>query len=242
MNLRGALVVAQVALSLALLISTGLFLRSLSYADKSISGSNRIMCWRFHSIWRFKVMTKPKAGDFTGRIVERVERLPGRAVGVHVTNILPLGLWRAPFACGSLKAGRFRRTKGHSGSFTVGPRYFETIGTPLIRGRDFTAQDTLNSKQVAVVSEVTPADCGPRSNDFGKTLRAQSGDDERFPVKSIGVAVTLKITSLIPSERAGRLRIPPVRPAPIAAASVVVRTSAIGNEINRRAARVAALD
>ena len=117
-----------------------------------------------------------------------------------------------------------------AGSFTVGPRYFETIGTPLIRGRDFTAQDTLNSKQVAIVSEKLARRLWPEIKDFGEALgrKLRIGDPDTISCEVIGVARDSKNNIFNPIDREPEPTIyRPFAQGYSAAASVVVRTSAI---------------
>ena len=57
-----------------------------------------------------------------------------------------------------------------AGDVSVGSQYFETIGTPLLRGRDFTAQDTIKSPQVAIVSEKLARSLWPEIKEPGEAL------------------------------------------------------------------------
>ena len=98
LNLRGALVVAQIALSLALLISTGLFLRSLSYVRQIDLGFKPDNVLEVSFNLALQGYDEAKGREFYRQIVERLERLPG-AQSACVTNILPLGCGAAPFAC-----------------------------------------------------------------------------------------------------------------------------------------------
>src|SRR5205085_5506264 len=54
----------------------------------------------------------------------------------------------------------------------VGPGYFSTMGIPLVRGRDFTAEDSLNTTMTVVVSEKTAKHYWPNDDPVGKRLKA----------------------------------------------------------------------
>src|SRR5262245_4373424 len=189
LNLRGALVVAQVALSVALLISTGLFLRSLRYAQQIDLGfkPDNVLEASFNPA--LQGYDEAKGKEFYRQIVERLERLPG-AQSACVTNMLPLGF----VALGAPVTPEGREIPPNErpfpSSFSVGPRYFETIGTPLIRGRDFTAQDTINSTKVTIVSEKLARRLWPEIKDPGDALgkRVRVGDPNAISCGVIGVA------------------------------------------------------
>ncbi|HKQ74107.1 MAG TPA: ABC transporter permease [Blastocatellia bacterium] len=189
LNLRGALVVMQVALSLALLISTGLFLRSLRYAQLIDLGFNPENVVEVSFDLRLQGYIEAKGREFYRRIVERLEGLPG-AQTACVTNQLPLGF----MALGSSVVPEGRdippNERPYANSFSVGSRYFETIGTPLLRGRDFNAQDTINSTRVAIVSEKLARRLWPEIKDPGEALgkRLRAGAPEPITHEVIGVA------------------------------------------------------
>jgi len=189
LNLRSALVIAQVALSLALLISTGLFLRSLQYARQIDLGFKPDNVLEVSFDLRLQGYNEAKGREFYRQIVERLERLPG-AQSACVTNILPLGF----MALGARVVPEGREIppneRPFAGNFAVGPRYFETIGTPLLRGRDFSAQDTINSPQVAIVSEKLARRLWPEVKDPGEALgkRLRAGATDPISCEVIGVA------------------------------------------------------
>jgi putative ABC transport system permease protein len=225
LNLRGALVVAQIALSLALLISTGLFLRSLSYTRQIDLGFKPDNVLEVSFNLALQGYDEAKGREFYRQIVERLERLPG-AQSACVTNILPLGF----VALGASVVPEGREIPPNErlfvGNFAVGPRYFETIGTPLIRGRDFTAQDVINSLKVAIVSEKLARRLWPEIKDpgeaLGRTLRV--GDSDAISCDVIGVTRDSKnnIFNSIDSEAAPTIY-RPFAQSYSAAASVVVR-------------------
>jgi predicted permease len=189
LNFRSALVVTQIALSLALLISTGLFLRSLSYAQQVDLGFKPENVLEATFNLRLQGYTEARGREFYQQIVERLERLPG-AQSACVTNQLPLGF----VALGSSVVPEGREIppneRPFASSFAVGSRYSETIGTPLLRGRDFNAQDTINSTKVAIVSEKLARRLWPEIKDLGEALgkRLRAGAPDPITCEVIGVA------------------------------------------------------
>jgi macrolide transport system ATP-binding/permease protein len=189
LNLRGALVVTQVALSLALLISMGLFLRSLRYTQLIDLGFKPDNVLEASFNLELQGYSEARGREFYRQIIERLERLPG-AQSACVTNILPLG--HMALSSPVVPEGRQipQNERLYAGNFTVGPRYFETISTPLIRGRDITAQDSINSPPVAIVSEKLARALWPELKDPGEALgrRVRVGASDPISCDVIGVA------------------------------------------------------
>jgi predicted permease len=189
LNLRSALVITQVALSLALLISTGLFLRTMRYAQQIDLGFKPDQVLQASFNLRLQGYNEAQGREFYERIVERLERLPG----VHtasVTNLLPLGfIWLStPVVPEDREVSPDERI--FAGDVSAGSQYFETIGTPLLRGRDFNAQDTINSPRVAIVSENLARRLWPEIKDAGEALgkRLRTGRSNPISCEVIGIA------------------------------------------------------
>jgi macrolide transport system ATP-binding/permease protein len=189
LNLRSALVITQVALSLALLISTGLFLRTLRYARQIDLGFKPDQVLEVSFNLRLQGYDEAKGREFYRRMVERLERLPGVQTA-SVANLLPLGfMWLStPVVPEDRDVPPNERVV--AGSVSVGSQYFETIGTPLLRGRDFTAQDTNKSPQVAIVSEKLARRLWPEIKEPGEALgkRLRVGRSDLISCEVIGVA------------------------------------------------------
>ncbi len=189
LNLRNALVVAQVALSLALLISTGLFVRTLRYAQQIDLGfkPDQVLAVSFNL--RLQGYDEAKGREFYRQILERLERLPGVET-VSVSNLLPLGFMWLPTPVAPENREVPPDERVFAGDFSVGSKYFETIGTPLLHGRDFTAQDTIKSSPVAIVSEKLAYNLWPEIKDPGEALgkRLRVGRSNPISCEVIGVA------------------------------------------------------
>ncbi len=158
-TVRNLLVIAQVALSLVLLIGGGLFLRSLwriqgSHpgfdAEKVLTASLNINLLRY---------TRRQGREFYRQVVERMQSLPD-VESVSLARIVPIsGGGRMPgFVIeGQEEINRPRNTGEENlqrvNSNTVSAKYFQTMGISLFRGRDFTAQDDENTPAVVIVNE-----------------------------------------------------------------------------------------
>jgi predicted permease len=149
-RLRRALVVVQVALSLALLIGAGLFVRSLQRVNAIHSGVDvdhalivRVDLQRAH-------YTPELRREFYETAVSRLANLPGvqRAAIIQLEPFhggTPVAFWAKP------GESTMQPTPGILA--VAGPGYFESAGTRLLRGRTFEATDRRGGEPVAVVNE-----------------------------------------------------------------------------------------
>jgi predicted permease len=160
---RAALVVAQVAMSIVLLVLGGLFLRSFWRAqglapgfevDALATANLRIELLRY---------SRPRAQQFYRDVLERVEALPG-VRSASLARVVPLtgagriarlqtkdGVAPASPGVGASRDGADRLPIVQVN--VVGLRYFETMGIPLAAGREFSARDAEGMPPVVVVNE-----------------------------------------------------------------------------------------
>src|SRR5437667_8780707 len=152
-RLRGALVVSEIALTLAVLVGAGLLIRSfwrLQQVDSGFDARNVLMM-------QISVKAGPGGGariaDFFEQLLQKVRSLPG-VKSVAVSDGLPIlrdANW-SPFNI----EGRPPPEPGNQTwaiRYTVSPEYFQTLGIQSLKGRGFTVQDTLNSPPVAIIDE-----------------------------------------------------------------------------------------
>ncbi|MFN8570791.1 MAG: ABC transporter permease [Gemmatimonadaceae bacterium] len=146
------LVVAQMALSLVLLVSASLFLRNLRAAttvDKGFDSSNLLLASVNPALQGYD---RPRTEQFYRQLIERVKSIPNvKAVGL--VDQVPLGL-------GS--SDTYVDIPGYTAApnepmsvlyATVAPGYFEAMGIPLLRGRDFSVQDDSTAPRGLIVNE-----------------------------------------------------------------------------------------
>ena len=192
LGLRGLFVVAQVALSLVLLASAGLFIRSLRNAVNFDPGfdADRLLLATLEI--RGRQLSKEEGAQLYEQLRERVAALPGVG-GVTYTRVVPLG------------GGGQRRNifiEGYQprpnedtelNTNVIGPDYFRTMGIPLVEGRDFGPRDTEKSPGVVVVNEELARRYFPGQSPVGKRLRTSSEGPYR---EIVGVARTVKYRDL----------------------------------------------
>src|SRR5262249_13733463 len=158
--LREALVVAEFALTLVLLVGAGLFLRSflrLQQVDPGFT-SERVLSFRF-DLPEQKYITENSRTNFYLELVEKLRSLPGvQSVGVASRIPLdPTDKFPSPFTIEGrppLSPGELQMAE----LSVVDPDYFQTVGIPLIRGRSFNETDDRSHLRDKSVS----ADAGTR--------------------------------------------------------------------------------
>jgi putative ABC transport system permease protein len=154
-RLRGALVVAQIAVALALLVGAGLISRSLLNLRQIDPGFDQRNVLTFQlQLHGRKYPEVEKTRDYFQQLLERIQAQPGViAAGAVLMRPLeaPVG-WYARYATdGQSVDDMMRNTILNCVSVT--PNYLRAIGTPLKAGRDFTEQDDGGAPQVAIISE-----------------------------------------------------------------------------------------
>ncbi|HVP58948.1 MAG TPA: ABC transporter permease [Myxococcaceae bacterium] len=154
---RSALVVVQVAISAALLIGAGLFLRSLhtlSQVDPGVDVQHVQSARVGLDFTRYGTTDQSKTYALVDRLVERLSSTPG-TVSVGVGNAVPLA-GSTPFSAAYIVEGQAtddRQPPALATFNSATPDYFRTLGIPLVRGRVFTSTDRDPKNPVVVVNQ-----------------------------------------------------------------------------------------
>lgn len=186
------LVVAQVALSVVALVAGGLFVRSLQRANEIDPG--------FDVDHLAIVAVNPGQGGYDTARTEQFYRT------VHDRIATVAGVQSTTWATQAPLTGGFFRTiirEGEDAESKAGrnlalvtvssPGYFQTLGIPLGRGRDFTDADREGSVRVAIVNQTLADRLWPNEDAIGKRFRFYT---DSFFHQVVGVAKTVKYTTL----------------------------------------------
>ncbi|MEO8024999.1 MAG: ABC transporter permease [Bryobacteraceae bacterium] len=169
--LRNSLVVAQVALSMVLLISAGLFLKSMSHAASANPGFDP------RNVLVAGIDLRPNGYDevrgvaLLRQMIDTLSALPGVTSVSSVKN-MPLGLGgtsSSSFAPEGYVPARNEEVVADTN--VVGPDYFRTINTPILNGRDFSPADTAETQHVIVVNEALSRRYFPKGGALGRSVR-----------------------------------------------------------------------
>jgi putative ABC transport system permease protein len=187
-GLRNGLVVVQVALSLALLASAGLFLRSLQNASSIDLGMNP------HNILLMTVdpklhgYSREKTQQFLDTLRQRVQSLPG-ARSVSFVDSLPLSIGGTSFTF-SAPSGKGGSPKdANADVYNIGTEFFDTLGIPLERGRDFNRQ--ADDEHVAIINQTMASNLFGKDDPLGRQVTA-----DKVAYTIIGVARNSKSRTL----------------------------------------------
>ncbi|MEK6281434.1 MAG: ABC transporter permease [Acidobacteriota bacterium] len=191
-GLRNILVTAQIAMSVLLLIGAGLFLRSLQSAVKFDPGFETQHLLLASLGTGGTKMNRAQQQGFYQQLVERIGSQPG-VRAVSLTTVVPLsgGGQRRNVLIEGYQPRPNEDTELNTN--VVGLNYFDTIGIPVVQGRDFGAQDRAGSPGVVVVNEELAQRYFPGQNAVGKRLRT---DSEGPHLEIIGVVRTAKYRNL----------------------------------------------
>jgi predicted permease len=186
-DVRQALVVSQIALSLISLVAAGLFLRSLGDSQRIETGFER----RGVLVMTFNLGREgytPERGQvFYQQVAERVAGLPGvRHTAVAQNPPLAGGFSRSVFPEGADTTTRDRILVQVN---PVSPGYFDTMGIPIVRGRDLTTADATGAPLVVIVNQTMAERFWPGQDAIGRRFKF-FGDDQFTTV--VGVARNAK--------------------------------------------------
>ncbi|HXI27593.1 MAG TPA: ABC transporter permease, partial [Vicinamibacterales bacterium] len=190
---RQALVVAQIAISLLLLVVAGLFVQTLSKLQSVSLGFNRDHVLLFD-------VNAPQAGYPVARVAnfyDQLRRRLGDLPGVLDTTLSHASLVRAGRAHPITIDGK--AVQGARVLWT-GPRFFATMQIPIVRGREITERDRQGTTPVAVVSERFAATNFGEADPLGRKLAIGGA------LRVDGVPLTLEIVGVAANAQYGGLR------------------------------------
>ena len=187
---RNFYVVAQVALSLVLLVSGGLLLRALDRASRIDPG--------FSTDHRIYIRLFTPETDFTPDASLRLfTRLLEEARALPEVRDATLSLGLLGFNDGDCVATQRDNATVHAQVNVVEPNYFRMMDVPLLRGRNFAPADEPTTLRAVIVNETMARQMWPNEDPVGKTLWQGCGERKpRVQAQVIGVARDLKYESL----------------------------------------------
>jgi len=190
---RAGLVTAQIALSMALLASAGLFLKSLVRITRVDIGLRTEDVVTFH-LSPVRIGYTPERALALFENVEReLARIPG-ATGVtaSMVPILSGSNWGSNVSVQGFEAGPDTDTNARFNN--VGPGYFRTLGIRLMAGREFDERDAAGAPKVAVVNEAFTRKFGLGRDAVGKRMKQGSGGE--LDLEIVGVVRDAKYSEV----------------------------------------------
>jgi predicted permease len=163
-----SLIVFQAALSLALLVGAGMLTKSLSNLEHQDFGLKTTNRYVLHIDPEGAGYTEAKLPVLYQRLEQQFTALPGvQSVGLALYSTLEGNNWGEGIRVeGRPEPGP---TENNNSSWDrVSPRFFETVGQPIVRGRGFTDADTATSQMVAVVNQAFVKKFFPKEDPMGR--------------------------------------------------------------------------
>ena len=195
-----SLIVAEIALSLVLLVGAGLLVRGFTTLMRVDSGLRAENVLTFHvSAPSGQFADSARYTGFYGAVLDRVRALPGVRTAA-ITSLLPIQAsgWNGNFRI----VGRPEETDPVTMPFAeyrvVSGDYFKSLGIPLVKGREFSDRDALGAPQVVIVNDEFVRLYFPNEEPIGKQIFAWTPE----PSTIVGVAKSVRQVSLDQAPRA----------------------------------------
>jgi putative ABC transport system permease protein len=196
-----AIVAAQIASTLVLVIGAGLLGRSLMKVLEVNPGFrvDKIVAMDVSLPWTNDPKAKSAQGIFFSNLIDRLKRIPGvRSVGaasaLPMAGGLPDGMFllmtqnEAPKTMDAFKALPMQKERIGNADFCVATDgYFQALGIPLVRGRMFDERDGADAPHVAVISESLARDRWPRQDPIGHTIEFGNMDGDVRLLTIVGI-------------------------------------------------------
>jgi putative ABC transport system permease protein len=186
-RLRAGFLVAQVSMSVLLLIAAGLFIRGFRNARSFDLGFDTDRVLTASVDLETRGYNEATGREFVRAIVERLGAAPG-VVGVNALDIVPVTLSNRTGQMireGDPEPGPDRPPLPNVYLNAVGPGHFRTLRIGMAAGRDFTEQDGASATNVAIVNETLARRYWPESSALGKRLRPLGAPDRVLEVVGV---------------------------------------------------------
>jgi predicted permease len=170
-RVQNSLVIVQMALTLILLVSAGLLLRTIRHLWDTDPGfdAGRVLAF---NVGLSPELTKTPSDTRIAyqQLIERIRQVPG-VQAAEYTNIIPLSSPEnlCPFRVGAQLHASYQEAP-RLNLFWTGRNYLQTMGIPLLRGRFFNAEDTLKSVPVIVIDRFLAHTYFPGVNPVGRSM------------------------------------------------------------------------
>jgi predicted permease len=185
------MVVLQVGLSMVLLTGAGLFARSLLKLQGEDLGFDRNNVLLLGIDPRLANYKPTELAPLYQQIIERLSTLP-QVRNVSVATYAPLSGTRRS---SSVKVSGYTPQPGEDMStqdILTGPKYAETLGVPLLRGREIDQRDNASARQVALINQTFADRFFKDQNPIGRTFSFDDDSDQQQWIEIIGVVGDLK--------------------------------------------------
>ena len=188
---RNALVGVQVAVCLVLTVGASLLLRGL-YAAQTVEPG---FAYRDVAVVSMPLRSsgydEPRAMAFNRELKQRLAALPG-VTAVAQTAKTPLSAGSREFELSRTGEGDFQRFHFNN----VSPGHFALLDLPLVRGRDFTEADLVDTSRALIVSAATARRFWPGEEPLGKLMDLEIGNNQLLTFEVVGVTGDAQVQTI----------------------------------------------
>jgi putative ABC transport system permease protein len=185
-RLRSVLVMSEVALSLVLLVGAGLMIRSFAKLNQVDPGFNpdRVLTAGV-ALFRSKYPADEQVGPLFAQILERAGATPGVESAAGISDLPLSGSNTSDSFTIEGRPAIAKEAEPSTEYRVVTPRYFESMGIPLLTGRDIAWSDTRRSPNVCLINDAFARQHFQGENPLGHRLKLQG--QERDPILIVGI-------------------------------------------------------
>jgi len=192
-RLRASLLVAEVSLSVVLLVGTGLLLTSFDRLQRVEPGFAPDGIFTAQLVLPPQRYEDDKLVAFYEQFYQRLATLPG-ATSAALTDRVPLTGAQTPAPVAVMGSSvPPMREQPNANRHLVSPRYFQTLGIPIRAGRDFDERDSARVPHVVIINEAFARRHFPGADPLGRTLITGMG---QLPSRVVGVVADVRSTNL----------------------------------------------
>jgi putative ABC transport system permease protein len=168
-GLRNLLVVAEIALSLVLLVGAGLLIKSFLRLHGVNAGfDTRNLLTMQITLPNVQYPNTERQNDFVRQTLQRIEALPGVKSAAATINLPLVGTWGMKYVV----PGHDYAPLQIADNANITPNYFRTMGVPILKGRDFSDRDTTDGPKVIIISEALARKHFPNEDPIGQRINA----------------------------------------------------------------------
>lgn len=204
-RLRNSLVATQIAITLLLLVTAGAVLRKMQAVVNQSPGFTTTNIAMLSLSPTIQGYSEAQGERFYSTLLQRVGEIPGVQSASLATTVPPVDFSGRISIFYEGQAPPREYLAGHE--FEVGirvdvnnvaPKYFETLGIPILQGRDFSARDNGSSFPVVILSQRLAKRLWPGESAIGKRIEwPTTSGPARAPIEVVGVAADAKYRSLL---------------------------------------------
>jgi putative ABC transport system permease protein len=223
-RLRGLLVISEIAMAVVLLVGATLLIKSFVRLLDVRPGFNPTnvltMDVQLPDLPPSRYAKADEQTFFFQQLVDRIKALPGVEGAAGVVTLPLTGAFESTDVIIEGPAPLPEGQRPEADYTTVTPDYFRTLQIPLLKGRQFTAQDSKDAPGAIIVNDILASTLWPNEDPIGKRLTVGF---EKTPRQIIGVVGNIKQTTLDATARAAMYM--PHLQSPNSGMTVLVRTT-----------------